>query len=1016
MMNLGDFDTTETIFVPLTTYDSDGASVTITGLAVTDIEIYKDGVATTRASDNGYALLDTDGIDFDSITGLHAFSIDLSDNSDDGFYVAGSQYFLVVSAITVDSQTVTAGYYFTIGRTLRPTTAGRTLDVNATGEAGLDLDNTSGTIAAAQIATDAITAAKIAANSIGASELATDAVDEIADGVWDEVLTGNHETEDTGGRVLLDTRVRGDVAQAGGASTITLAAGADATDNTYRNNVIAITNGTGGGQVRIITAYDGTSKVATVDRPWITNPDNTSQYSIQSMTAFTQDQIRDAILADSTPFNGDDIAAILANQGTPSSNGLAGDLADLPSLVWDEVLTGGTHNIADSAGRRLRDLQEFGVYEGGAIWIDTVNGSAGTTDFESGTAFNPVDTLEDANTLAASLGLSRFRVAPGSSIVFGSAGPQSNQEFFGTGWTLDLGGQDIAGTTIQGATVSGIGTGSGARFISCTMGDCTLADCTLIHCGLAGTITASAAGDYFLDGCYSEIAGAATPTFDIGAGVANTNLSFRHYSGGIEIENMNETGADTMSLEGFGQLILNANCAGGTIAIRGNFTVTDNAGGAVTLSDDARIDVDQVTDAILSDAVQFDGADIAAILEDTGTTLPATLGTPSSNGLSGDIDDLKGATFDPSTDSLEAIRNRGDAEWVTGAGGAPPDLLQSTTIATLATQVSFTLTAGSADDNAYDDALIVITDASTSTQKAVGIISAYTGGSKTVTLLADPGIFTMAAGDTVNIIAFKGALASVCTEARLAELDAGNLPSDIDDILEDTGTTLPATLGTPSSNGLAGDLGDVQDDTAAILGDTNEMQGKLPTNNIMGSSDKSDKDDEIDAILVDTGTTIPSLLGTPSSNGLAGDLGDVQADIAAVPTAVENRQEMDSNSTELAAILSNLGTPSSNGIAGDIGDLNTLIAALNDLSAADVNAEVVDALFTDTISELAQGVPATTPTIATAIMLLYMALRNKIDIDASNKDVHNNAGTRIATKALTDDATTYSEATMITGA
>jgi hypothetical protein len=38
------------------------------------------------------------------------------------------------------------------------------LDVNATGEAGLDLDNTSGTIAAAQIATDAITAAKLASD------------------------------------------------------------------------------------------------------------------------------------------------------------------------------------------------------------------------------------------------------------------------------------------------------------------------------------------------------------------------------------------------------------------------------------------------------------------------------------------------------------------------------------------------------------------------------------------------------------------------------------------------------------------------------------------------------------------------------------------------------------------------------------------------------------------------------------------------------------------------------------
>lgn len=85
---------------------STGASITLTGLAVTDIEIYKDGTATTRASDAGYTLLDTDGIDFDSITGIHGFSIDLSDNTDSGFYEVGPWYHVVVSAVTVDSQTV----------------------------------------------------------------------------------------------------------------------------------------------------------------------------------------------------------------------------------------------------------------------------------------------------------------------------------------------------------------------------------------------------------------------------------------------------------------------------------------------------------------------------------------------------------------------------------------------------------------------------------------------------------------------------------------------------------------------------------------------------------------------------------------------------------------------------------------------------------------------------------------------------------------------------------------------
>lgn len=89
------------------TYDGGtGASITLTGLAVTDIEIYKDGSVTQRASDAGYTLLDTDGIDFDGVTGIHGFSIDTGDNTDAGFYTVGAWFTVVISAVTIDAQTV----------------------------------------------------------------------------------------------------------------------------------------------------------------------------------------------------------------------------------------------------------------------------------------------------------------------------------------------------------------------------------------------------------------------------------------------------------------------------------------------------------------------------------------------------------------------------------------------------------------------------------------------------------------------------------------------------------------------------------------------------------------------------------------------------------------------------------------------------------------------------------------------------------------------------------------------
>lgn len=85
---------------------STGASSAMTGLATSDIKVYKNGSTTERASASGYTLLDTDGLDVDSITGLNGFSIDLADNTTAGFWTAGSDYTVVVSTVTVDSQTV----------------------------------------------------------------------------------------------------------------------------------------------------------------------------------------------------------------------------------------------------------------------------------------------------------------------------------------------------------------------------------------------------------------------------------------------------------------------------------------------------------------------------------------------------------------------------------------------------------------------------------------------------------------------------------------------------------------------------------------------------------------------------------------------------------------------------------------------------------------------------------------------------------------------------------------------
>ncbi len=69
-------------------------------------------------------------------------------------------------------------------------------------------------------------------------------------------------------------------AQAGAASTITLAAGASAVDDAYKGMVINTTGGTGSGQTAMISAYVGSTKVATVIPAWSVQPDSSTTYSI----------------------------------------------------------------------------------------------------------------------------------------------------------------------------------------------------------------------------------------------------------------------------------------------------------------------------------------------------------------------------------------------------------------------------------------------------------------------------------------------------------------------------------------------------------------------------------------------------------------------------------------------------------------------------------------------------------------------------------------------------------------
>lgn len=812
-------------------------------------------------------------------------------------------------------------------------TAGNTLDVTSTGAAGIDWGNIENKTTANDLSgTDIQLVDTCTTNTDMVSAAPTAAA--VADAVLDEALSG-HTTAGTLGKAVTDIEADTNELQSDDVPGL-IAALNDfdpaldtvATVTNVTNQVTADVTAISGDTVaadNLESTYDGTGYVddnAPATQSQISGIANvgsavhrpSSSYTLtsgtQSANTYTSTEALDGVRHEHT-----DAAGIMElyyefniGSGTPSSVQVTGYLTgsndDLGVYGYDWVSAGwkqigniqgssSTNNSvysldlfvdmvgsgADEGKVRVRFYKASGLtsatlavdqifvafsqgtegYDNGSVWFDSNASNTNTVVNIDGTARNPVSSSAALLTLLANTNLNKIEVVPGSTLTLGAS--YEGYSVKGNGSQLALGSQDIGGTVFEDfSSITGTGTTTGnqAFFRSCVFGTATLPPSIRHFCGYGGTITMGSAGDFTdVDG-YSTVAGSGSPTFTKTAGQAIT-AEWRRWSGGSTCSGIEAGDVYTIGGE-MGTITLNG--ADGTVEVRGAFKgVTDNRTGSPTLN--------------LDGAIQ--SGDVADILVDTGTDIPAR------------FDGVEGATFNTSTDSLEAIRDRGDAAWTTGAGGTPPQLLQNTTIATLASQTSFTLTAGSSDNDAYNGAIAIVTDSVTSEQKAVGNVSDYVGSTKTVTLDADPGIFTMAVGDTIDIIA-----------------SVGNAPSaaSVADAVWDEALSGHTTAGSAGKS-----LADVETDATAILADTNELQtnqGNWLTVTGHATEAKQDIiDTNVDAILVDTGTTLPATLTTIEGKI---DTVDTNVDAILVDTGTTLPASLTTIDTNVDAILVDTGT------------------------------------------------------------------------------------------------------------
>jgi len=176
------------------------------------------------------------------------------------------------------------------------------------------------------------------------------------------------------------------------------------------------------------------------------------------------------------------------------------------------------------------------------------------------------------------------------------------------------------------------------------------------------------------------------------------------------------------------------------------------------------------------------------------------------------------------------------------------------------------------------------------TEDTVAIAGAYTtGGFVEVDATNMPGLYRFDLPDAMFVSGVNGVTLTIkATDVYtyverfpIVSVGLDTIDTVVDSILVDTGTTLPATLGSPAAD-ISADIAAVKVDTAAVLVDTADMQPKLGSPAADLAADVAAVKVDTAAVLVDTADMQPKI-GTPAAN-LAADIAAVKADTAATRT------------------------------------------------------------------------------------------------------------------------------------
>lgn len=155
-------------------------------------------------------------------------------------------------------------------------------------------------------------------------------------------------------------------------------------------------------------------------------------------------------------------------------------------------------------------------------------------------------------------------------------------------------------------------------------------------------------------------------------------------------------------------------------------------------------------------------------------------------------------------------------------------------------------------------------------------------------------------------------------------------------------------------------------------------------------------------------TALPGAYGAGSAGKIIGD--NINATISSRLASASYTAPLDAAATRTAVGLASANLDTQLADIPTVAEMNarTLVAAsYSTVTTSQVNAEVVDALATDTYAEPG-SVPAATATLAAKIGWLFALARNKLTQTATTQTLRNDADSgNIATSTHSDDLTTH---------